>query len=73
MYQLLVKFFVRLGLLAYYVNFLPCGLLASDRVAWERPQCRQVPENSNIRQLQFPSVFHTLACVMFTIYSQHVR
>lgn len=37
--------------------FLPCGLLASNRIDWTHPQGRHVPRNSNTRQLQFPRIF----------------
>lgn len=37
--------------------FLPCGLLASNRIDWTHPQGRHVLRNSNTRQLQFPRIF----------------
>lgn len=39
------------------LGFLPCGLLASNRIDWTHPQGWHIPRNSNTRQLQFPSIF----------------
>lgn len=51
------------------LSFLPCGLLASNRIDWTHPQGRHVPRNSNTRQLQFLRIFPYLGlcrvCYLF--------